>query len=286
MRVHSQAPVLGTGAGAYGTLRLRYRLDGRQVRHAHGYVVQTLADLGWVGLGLSLIAAFTWLGTVARTLGIRRRDRGLPWDAERVGLTSIAAVAVVFGLHSAWDWTWFVPGNVVPALLCAGWVVSRPTLRERLRRLRRSRRLPAGPVACAPSRRRRSSSSARSWRRGAPSSRCAPTCAGRRRRSVSTTASSWRRCRSRELRTIETRFRSSRCFSWPRSSRLAQGHATAPALGALEQAIDLGPPTRSPGAGWATCRLAASSIREGRFAAPSRARRYFLDPAAPQPVPT
>ncbi len=29
----------------------------RTVRHAHGYVVQTLADLGWVGLGLSLLAA-------------------------------------------------------------------------------------------------------------------------------------------------------------------------------------------------------------------------------------
>ena len=64
--MHAQAPVLGTGAGSYGTLRLRYRLDARQVRHAHGYVVQTLADLGWVGLGLSLLAAFTWLGTVAR----------------------------------------------------------------------------------------------------------------------------------------------------------------------------------------------------------------------------
>ncbi len=132
MRVHSQAPVLGTGAGAYGTLRLRYRLDARQVRHAHGYVVQTLSDLGWVGLGLSLLATFAWLGTTARTLGIRRRDRGLPWDAERVGLASLAAVAVVFGLHSAIDWTWFVPGNVLPALLCAGFVVSRATLRERL----------------------------------------------------------------------------------------------------------------------------------------------------------
>ena len=63
---------------------------------------------------------------------MRRRDRGLPWDAERVGLATLAAVALVFGLHSAIDWTWFVPGNVVPALLCAGWVASRATLRERL----------------------------------------------------------------------------------------------------------------------------------------------------------
>jgi hypothetical protein len=132
MRVHGQEPVLGSGAGSYGTLRLRYRLDARQVRHAHGYVMQTLSDLGWVGLGLSLVAALTWLGTAARTVGVRRRDRGLPWDAERVGLASLAGVAIVFGAHSAIDWTWFVPGNVLPALLCAGFVVSRATLRERV----------------------------------------------------------------------------------------------------------------------------------------------------------
>jgi hypothetical protein len=131
-KVHQQAPWLGSGAGAYGTLRLRYREDYRTARHAHGYVVQTLADLGWVGLGLSLLATIAWLAAMVRVLGIRRRDRGLPWDAERVGLATLAAVALMFGLHSAIDWTWFVPANVVPALLCAGFVASRSTLRERL----------------------------------------------------------------------------------------------------------------------------------------------------------
>jgi hypothetical protein len=132
MKVHGEAPVLGSGAGAYGTLRLRYREDYRTARHAHGYVVQTLADLGWVGLGLSLLAAIAWLVAMVRVLGIRRRDRGLPWDAERVGLATLAAVALLFGIHSTIDWTWFVPANVVPALICAGFVASRSTLRERL----------------------------------------------------------------------------------------------------------------------------------------------------------
>jgi hypothetical protein len=132
LKIHAHDPLLGTGAGSYGTLRLRYRIDGRSVAHAHGYGVQTLADLGWVGLGLSLLATIAWLGTTARVLGARRRDRGLAWDAERVGLATLAAVALVFGLHSTIDWTWFIPGNVMPALLCAGWVVSRATLRERL----------------------------------------------------------------------------------------------------------------------------------------------------------
>jgi hypothetical protein len=131
-KIHGQSPWLGSGAGSFGTLRLRYRADQQTVRHAHGYVPQTLAELGWVGLGLSVLAALAWIAAMVRVLGLRRRDRGLPWDAERVGLATLAAVAVVFGLHSTIDWTWFVPGNMLPALLCAGWVASRTTLRERV----------------------------------------------------------------------------------------------------------------------------------------------------------
>ena len=83
-------------------------------------------------MSLSLLAVLAWLAAAVRVLGIRPRDRGLPWDAERIGLVSLALVAVVFGLHSTIDWTWYVPGNAVPALLCAGWVASRPPLRARL----------------------------------------------------------------------------------------------------------------------------------------------------------
>ena len=43
------------------------------------------------------------------------RDRGLPWDAERIGLATLARSSLVFGVHSLIDWTWFVPGNA-----CAG----------------------------------------------------------------------------------------------------------------------------------------------------------------------
>ena len=83
--------------------------------------------------------------TAARTLGMRRRDRGLPFDAERVGLWTMAAGVVIFGVHSAIDWTWFVPGNVVPALLLAGWVAGRGPLRARLARARRRRPSPSPP---------------------------------------------------------------------------------------------------------------------------------------------
>jgi tetratricopeptide (TPR) repeat protein len=35
---------------------------------------------------------------------------------------------VVFAVHSFVDWTWFVPGNAVVALLCAGWLAGRGPL--------------------------------------------------------------------------------------------------------------------------------------------------------------
>jgi hypothetical protein len=130
--VHATSPWLGTGAGAYATVRTRFRTDALAVRHAHGYVVQTLADLGWAGLAASLLAAFAWLAAAARATGVHRRARGLPWDAERVGMVSLAVVVVIFGIHSAIDWTWFVPANAGVAMLCAGWVVGRGPLQARL----------------------------------------------------------------------------------------------------------------------------------------------------------
>jgi tetratricopeptide (TPR) repeat protein len=138
--IHATAPWIGTGAGAYATVRSRFRTDTLAVRHAHGYVVQTLADLGWVGLALSLAAAAAWLAAALRATGLRRRDRGLPFDAERVGLLTLFAVVAVFAVHSAVDWTWFVPANAGVGLLCAGWIVGRGPLRARL----------AGRVATAP----------------------------------------------------------------------------------------------------------------------------------------
>jgi hypothetical protein len=130
--IHATDPWLGTGAGGYATVRTRFRDDALEVRHAHGYVMQTLADLGWVGLIASLIAAGAWLLAAARATGVWPRDRGLPYDAERIGMLTLVVVVLVFAVHSAVDWTWFVPANAGVAVLCAGWVVGRGPLRARL----------------------------------------------------------------------------------------------------------------------------------------------------------
>jgi hypothetical protein len=122
---------VGVGAGGYRTARLRIRQDTLNVRHAHGYVVQTMADLGLVGLAISLALFVAWLAAAARTMGlVPAAARRAPYTAERVGMLTLAAIVLVFGVHSFVDWTWIVPGNAVPALLCAGWLAGRGPLTE------------------------------------------------------------------------------------------------------------------------------------------------------------
>jgi hypothetical protein len=116
---------VGVGAGGYATARSRYRNDTLNVRHAHGYIFQTLADLGLVGLALSLALLAAWLAAAVRATGLTLRPRRVRYTPERVGLLTMLAIVVVFGVHSLVDWTWFVPGNVIPALLCAGWLAGR-----------------------------------------------------------------------------------------------------------------------------------------------------------------
>ena len=128
--VWQERPLAGAGAGAFAEAQLRFRRKPVRGKHAHGYVLQTLADLGLVGLAVSLAALGTWLLAARNTLALRRgRMRsGRHWSAERTGLAALALVAVVFGIHSALDWTWFVPAIAITGLFAAGWVAGRGPL--------------------------------------------------------------------------------------------------------------------------------------------------------------
>ncbi|HEX7300673.1 MAG TPA: O-antigen ligase family protein [Solirubrobacteraceae bacterium] len=116
---------LGVGAGGYATVRPRFRNDNLDVRHAHGYIVQTVADMGVVGLAVSLALLAAWLAAASRTVGLWGVRRRAVWTPERVGMATLLTICVVFGVHSFIDWTWFVPGNAILALLCAGWLAGR-----------------------------------------------------------------------------------------------------------------------------------------------------------------
>jgi tetratricopeptide (TPR) repeat protein len=128
LQVFDAHPLLGAGAGGYATSHLRYESQTLEVRHAHGFVVQTLADLGLVGLILALALLLAWAAAAGRaTHPLNRRTH---YSAERIGMLSMLCVVVVFGAHSLIDWTWYVPGNACVALLCAGWLAGRGELSD------------------------------------------------------------------------------------------------------------------------------------------------------------
>lgn len=137
-------PGLGVGAAGFQTARLRYRTETLDVKHAHGYIVQTLADLGLVGLAITLALLAAWMAAAGRAthpldrrwklrrarrrVSIAWRNAPLSYTPERIGMLTMLCVAVVFGVHSFADWTWYVPGDACVALLCAGWLAGRGPL--------------------------------------------------------------------------------------------------------------------------------------------------------------
>ncbi len=152
LQVFKAHPALGAGAEGYATAHLRYETGTLEVHHAHGFIVQTLADLGLVGLLLALVLLIAWMAAAGRPThpfnrrwtswrawlrirsgerpGWRRlRERELTrYTSERIGMLSMLCLVVVFGAHSLIDWTWYVPGDACVALLCAGWLAGRGPL--------------------------------------------------------------------------------------------------------------------------------------------------------------
>jgi O-antigen ligase len=143
LEVFEAHPALGVGAEGYATARLRYRTAPLPLQQAHGFVVQTLADLGLVGLLLTLALLAAWLVAAGRaTLPFNGRfdgrlktwsrqafgDQARIYTPERIALLTMLCLVVTFGMHSFIDWTWYVPGDACVALLCAGWLAGRGPL--------------------------------------------------------------------------------------------------------------------------------------------------------------
>jgi len=125
VEVFNTSPVVGAGAGAFPVADQRFMTGPDFALQAHSYVFQTLADLGLAGLAISLALALAWLFAAVRAVGpLRPRAPGAQ-AAERIGLVTMVAIVAVFVVDSAIDRSWFVPGDAVIALLCAGWVAGR-----------------------------------------------------------------------------------------------------------------------------------------------------------------
>src|SRR4029079_18012387 len=99
-------PVLGGGAGSYSQFWFQHRPGDWTVHDAHNLYLETLAELGPVGLALLLL-------TLAVPFAAVRRARSSP-------LVAIACGAyVAFLLHAAVDWDWELPAAPLPGLFCA-----------------------------------------------------------------------------------------------------------------------------------------------------------------------
>jgi O-Antigen ligase len=110
-------PLLGGGAGSYERWWARYRPTGFEARNAHNLYLETLAELGPVGLVLLL-------GALAVPFAAAVRRRAEP------GVAAAAGVLAAFAVHAAVDWDFQIPAVTLPALLCSAALVSATRRRE------------------------------------------------------------------------------------------------------------------------------------------------------------
>jgi O-Antigen ligase len=125
VKVGEHALLKGVGALGYETAVTRYTdyvNDVSVVPHAHSFVIETFADFGLIGVAVMVALLTAWIVAARRTL---KRPESHWHPGEQAGLLTMLAVVITFGAHSAIDWTWFVPGTAIPALLCAGWLAGR-----------------------------------------------------------------------------------------------------------------------------------------------------------------
>jgi O-antigen ligase len=97
-------PLLGAGAGSFARYWARYRPNEFYARDAHNLYLETLGELGPVGLALLL-------ATLAAPLAAALRGPALAAHA--------GGAYAAFLAHAALDWDWEVPAVTVPAVACA-----------------------------------------------------------------------------------------------------------------------------------------------------------------------
>jgi tetratricopeptide (TPR) repeat protein len=107
-----EEPLLGGGAGSFEAHWFRERSVAFHARDAHNLYLETLAELGPVGLALLL-------GTLALPLLALPSARRFAYAPAAVG--AFAAYLV----HAGVDWDWEVPAVTVAAIFCAAVLLAR-----------------------------------------------------------------------------------------------------------------------------------------------------------------
>jgi uncharacterized membrane protein YidH (DUF202 family) len=113
LKAFSAQPVRGVGAGGWSVWWLRYRTINDFAQDAHSLPLQTLAELGLVGIAL-LLSFFAGVALAARAA-----LRALP----ALAAGPIAGL-VTYAAHAPLDWDWQMPAVTLVAIALAGAVLA------------------------------------------------------------------------------------------------------------------------------------------------------------------
>jgi hypothetical protein len=125
-------PLVGSGAGTYERVYLQRRTKGLKVTDAHNLYLETVAELGVVGLALLALAL-----VLPVSAGMAVRANPL------VPAAMAGYCAVLF--HATLDWDWELPAVTLSAICLGAALMMAPT-GSRALSLGRGRRLAAGAV--------------------------------------------------------------------------------------------------------------------------------------------
>jgi hypothetical protein len=113
LRAFGDSPLHGVGAGGWSVDWLRWRHVGEVAQDAHSLPIQTLAELGLVGI--ALLGAFLTGVAAAAARALR---------AAGPVVVGPIAVTVVYIVHSPLDWDWQMPALTLVAMVAAGAVLA------------------------------------------------------------------------------------------------------------------------------------------------------------------
>lgn len=119
LKSFADVPVIGVGTGGFATEWMKRRTITEVVRDAHSLYIETLAELGLVGL---LLLGLLLGGVAACARAVYRVDPAL-------AAGPIAALTA-FGLHAGIDWDWEMPGLTLVAVSLAAVLLSRAAARS------------------------------------------------------------------------------------------------------------------------------------------------------------
>jgi O-Antigen ligase len=106
-------PLRGVGAGGWAVWWLSHRTINDYAQDAHSLPLQTMAELGLVGLA-ALVMLFGGVAVASRT-ALRR--------SPALAAGPVAAL-VVYAAHSPLDWDWQMPAVTLVAIVLAGFVLA------------------------------------------------------------------------------------------------------------------------------------------------------------------